>query len=351
MASCINKNSVQYQTLKNRSGLSEFVLESVCRGFINRHGRWPNLDELPDADSTSALKTSLNLNKDGFTKVQTILDFTGTETIEDAIVELNKQFSDLEVSVINIGDEAIVKSIRRPNQYNLNETTETNVDAKVNMPVLLNHQLQRLSSLYGIKFIPIDTQELIHNEEYKDFPIDAQSNKGFIYNGDIYINVDNYSADTPVHELMHLLFGSIRFTNPELYLSLTSKAEKFRTYDMKARALQNRTKQDLNEELFIQEFSKYLVGYSSEITDLSPEELYEVTYNINRVLDSILMGQDSVKTITTKYTSSLRQLAKAVGSTALENKMTLSLSDANIHRTLSNMKSDLIKNGELKEYC
>jgi hypothetical protein len=36
----------------------------------------------------------------------------------------------------------------------------------------------------------------------------------FEYDGEIYINVDRASVDTPIHEMMHLLIGSLRFSNP-----------------------------------------------------------------------------------------------------------------------------------------
>ena len=45
MLSCINKNSVEFQTLKNKSGLTDFELEAECRAFIDILGRFHYLDE------------------------------------------------------------------------------------------------------------------------------------------------------------------------------------------------------------------------------------------------------------------------------------------------------------------
>ena len=59
MLSCINKNSVEFQTLKNKSGLTDFELEAYCRASIDKLGRFPYLDELPYSDSSEYLKKSI----------------------------------------------------------------------------------------------------------------------------------------------------------------------------------------------------------------------------------------------------------------------------------------------------
>ena len=56
MAICINKNSVQYQSLKNRAGIPEFILEAVSRDFMEKYGRLPHLDELPNSNSEPYLR-------------------------------------------------------------------------------------------------------------------------------------------------------------------------------------------------------------------------------------------------------------------------------------------------------
>lgn len=351
MKACINKDSAQYQTLKERSGLPEFILDATCRGFLDRYGRWPNLDELPNVDSSEALSKALNLNENGFTSTDTILNYFGKSNIKDAIIEANKQFSDLEISVLQIGDEAIVKYIKRPNEYNLLQSEDVKIKDSINFPIYIGFQLQKLADLYGINIIPVTTSELNEDERFKGFPIESQSIKGFVYNGNIYLNVNNLTADTPVHELLHLFLGSIRFTNPELYVKLISKAEQFSNYKKALSYFKDRTRQDINEELFIQEFAKYITGNPSQIQNLNEKDLYEINYNINRVLDSMLMGQHSVKLVDNKYLMSIKQIAELVKSEELNGTSSSSLTDSTIHRILDNMKSDLMSNGELKEYC
>lgn len=56
MPVCINKNSVQYQSLKDRAGISELILESVCREYLEKYDRLPHLDEIPRSNSEPYLR-------------------------------------------------------------------------------------------------------------------------------------------------------------------------------------------------------------------------------------------------------------------------------------------------------
>ena len=45
-----------------------------------------------------------------------------------------------------------------------------------------------------------------------------------VHNGKIYINTDRADIDAPIHEMTHMLLGSIRFKNPDLYFDLIESA-------------------------------------------------------------------------------------------------------------------------------
>jgi hypothetical protein len=89
------------------------------------------------------------------------------------------------------------------------------------------------------------------------------------------------------------------------------------------------------------------------MNSLDPDILYQINYNITRTLDSILMGDNSVQAIdnNTLYNSSLRQVAEIVNSSTMVNTSHGFLEDALIHRTLANVKQELLENGDLKEEC
>lgn len=220
--------------------------------------------------------------------------------------------------------------------------------------MIFNESLERLASLYGITFNTVTDAELT-TPEWQEVAPEVASANAFVYNGEIYVNIDRNSVDAPLHEFMHILIGSMRFTNPALYQQIVASVEQFPNYKVLAENYRNRSRNDINEEIFVTEVSKYLIGIPSNISSFDQKILHEINYNAKRVLDSILMGQDSVKTITDDqlYTKSFKQLAQAINSAALNNQFKgfINVKGSELHRKLNNIKSDLFKNKQLEEYC
>lgn len=351
MASCININSVEYQTLKAKSGLSDFELKAECRPFLDKYGRFPYLDELPNSNSEPYLKESIEMT-DTSAKIDKILEVTGAESIEEANVILNDQHRDLEIELIPLRKTAHIEVKHRPSVYNTEELEMVEFDDNINSHVLLNQTIDKLSKLYGINIIPISTSELM-SEEWKDKVPDAKNTSAFIYNGNMYINTEVASIDAPLHEMTHLFFGSIRFTNPELYSSLLQYAQNFGDYTDLVRTFKDRTQNDINEEILVEEFSKYLVGEKSQLDDLNEIVRYNLLYDMGRIFDSVLMGQRSVNSIDKSNLGymTLRDLAKKVKSSILTNSFKGSLDDNTLHRIEMNTKAALLREGKLQEFC
>ena len=215
-----------------------------------------------------------------------------------------------------------------------------------------SNMLKDLSRKLGIKFKAITNRELA-SEQWNGLVSDAKGVNAFIYNGDIYINTDIATLDSPIHELLHILFGSMKFQNRELYEQLVSQATKFSSYQDIAQSYPNRTQNDLNEEVFITELAKHLVGYQSTIDDLPDNIKYEIGYNINRMLDTILMGDASVNCIpkTQLYGLSLKNIAKMVNSASMNTDYSGYFNDATLNRMLANTKQQLMSDGLLQEEC
>ena len=175
--------------------------------------------------------------------------------------------------------------------------------------------------------------------------------KSFILNNDIYVNTDLATLDSPIHEILHLILGSIKFQNPKLYTDLVKVAAQFGNYNKIAKLYPNRTQSDIYEEVFVEEFSKYLVG-NSELNKLPDHIQYEISYNVTRLLDSILMGDTSVRSLDNNiYNMSLQDLVKSVNSRLMTSTLHINLQDAALHRGLGNLKENLLKNGDLREEC
>lgn len=355
---CLNKNSVEYQTLKNMSGLSDFKFDMYASHYVEKYGRYPELDELPKANSEEHLDNYLKVKKVQDTKFAStdhILKVSSSDTINEAIVKINDRYRDLETNIVDSGDISIIETKRRPNQWEsvykggieiISELSPTENSA------IIISMLDRLAKLYGINFKQITNADLT-SEQWKDKVIDSRGVGAFIYNNDIYINTDNANLDAPVHEMMHLLFGSIRYSNPSLYFNMVDMVNTLPGKDKYKEKYYDRTNSDLNEEILVSEFSKYLSGQLSLISNFPEPAIHEIEYNIKRVLDSLLFGEQSIKSINNNviFNSSLHKLAGIVGSKQFETDNFKPINNAQIHRIIANTKQDLLKKGDLKELC
>ena len=219
----------------------------------------------------------------------------------------------------------------------------------VNSFAFFNEIIDKLQTLYGINIIPITNAEL--SQDRWASITGTKGVKSFIYNGNIYINTDIATVDSPVHEFLHLLFGSMKYQNRALYNTLVGQAEQFDSYDTISQNYPNRTRGDINEEVFVTELARYLTGQSNAFNDLPESLKSEIMYNINRTLDTVLMGENSVKCVENPYIMNLKTLAKLVNSSTMISEKRGSLSDATLNRMMANTKSELMKNKELKEEC
>lgn len=360
MAVCLNKNSIEYQTKLKLSGLSGFKFNAFASTFMDKFGRFPELDEIPGADSRPYFKESLAVNTiddTNFVKNEKILSQTGASDISEANIKLNNKFRDLEVQLTSSGNISTVQIRKRPNQwddlYDGNMTIEDNITPSKNN-IVLNNILTKLANLYGINFISTNNEEL-SSKEWDGIVDDAKTTNAFIYNNNIYINTDNSSVDAPLHEMLHLFLGSIRYSDPNLYFSLVNSMQELPNRDMLGNDYKDRTNSDINEELLVSEFSKYVTGENSVLSSLSEPTLQKIMYNVTRVLDSILFGKQSVNTINPSelFNSSLVDLSKYLGSSLINNQYSgsLDVNSAEVHRILANVKSDLMKSNDLKEFC
>lgn len=355
MATCLNRNTPEYQRGLKLSGISEFEYNAFASDFVEKYNRFPELDEIPHANSRPKLEENLGIHKN-FTSSKKILDFTGKESIPEAQIELNRQHKDLKVDVIQLDESSIIDVKNRPNQWEYVDNGITYNSDKVSDGLNSNIMAKitnDLSTHYGINFKLTNTEE-IATGELKNIP-DAATSNAFIYNGDIYINADTARVDAPIHEIMHLLVGSIKFSDPRLYSEVTSMAEQLPNYEKLARLYPNRGKSDVNEEIFISEFAKHVSGEKSILDNINPAISQKIFYNVYRVLDSALFGGTSVKNIDSNqlFNHSLVDLSKMVSSDLVTNKFSgsLNLEDASLHRILENNKADLMRSKKLTEVC
>lgn len=348
MLACINKSSKEFRDLKEMSGLPESYLEAMCRQYESTLGRFPYLDELSGANSEPALIKKLKLSNNGTTTIENLLNTTGKNSVDEALAELNNTYRDLQISGVALGDNTIIiNREHRPTLYREGEIQRITQDNK-HSALIVDDICDKLSTLYGIPIVSLTTLEL--QEQFSNIP-DAGIAKAFIYNNTIYVNTDNATLDSRVHELLHILFGSMKYSNPDLYYSLIEQAQNFKQDSMKF--YKGRTQFDVLEEVFITELAKFLVNMPSQINTLSEAQFHEINYQMNRILDAAFMGDYSTRSIDQQSLLylSLSQIGEYVNSALTNQSFKGSISDAEVSRILGNQKADLIKKGELKEYC
>lgn len=337
---------------ENSSKLNESLFYATIDKWLHDFNRLPNADEFPPeigVDSSVLLKKRLGTKQIGdkhITSMNKLIDYTGRENPLEMQQVLNKLHSDYLFEVIQIDDEVAIKMKKRPTE------APKEVDPIPDMPLAeqaVGHLIDKINEAHGINIKEVTTREVAN---FPDFP-GAAVLKGFIKNGDVYVNTDNSTPDTKIHELMHMFMGGIRFENPNLYENMLSLISKDKDIKYKMRQFRYRTEMDRAEEVLVEEVSKYLSGVKSSIDSLSDADKYELDYHIRRLLDTMLEGDFSNKIIDSKelYTSTLEKVAKIVNSSEVFNNMTGTMSESFVHRLLNNYKSDLLKKGKLKEIC
>ena len=344
---CVVKNS-KYRMKLQQSGISEPLFESFVMDFMDKYGRFPNLDEIPRANSTQHLKDTLHITG-GAANIEDILASTNTTNIIDANIALNDQYTDQDIRLFPLNNTALVYTDRRPSPYVQIQREPQQITKNPNPRTVFTNMFDKFRNQYGINIHTITDKEL---EQWNDIP-EVKTVSAFVHNSEIYINTDLADIDAPIHEMTHILLGSIRFKNPELYYQLVQTANQFEHFDERLAQYPNMAKEDAYEEIFVEEVGRYLSGLNSAISNLPINIQYELHYNIKRLLDTALMGQYSVKSIRNEqlYKMTLPELVKVVNSMMLQPFHATGLDDASMHRMLANTKSELIKNGDLEENC
>lgn len=305
-------------------------------------------------DITEYRGTKEDLHKKGTTYVQVINESAQKNDIDGGLVfkglDDNKK---LDQTIYVVHNPKQIKSA----VSNLGAFSRLNrniYDIEPNGYLVLNNALQKLASLHGITFNETSDAEL-NSEKWQGIIPDASLVNAFIYNGQIYINLDRANLDAPIHEMFHMFVGSLRFTNPSLYQELVESTQSFPNYEQLVQEYPGRTRNDVNEEILVTEVSRYLTGQPSSLAKMDSKTRYEISYNIKRMLDTILMGQDSVKTISEDrlFNLSLKEIAQEVNSAVMVNNFTgtMNVEGSELHRRLNNVKSDLYREGTLEEYC
>lgn len=325
---------MEFQTLLQKSGLPDFYLSAVCADFQEQYGRFPYLDEIDGADSTEFLNDKLKI-RNNYTSIEQIQNFTGKDSIQESQVWLNNNFRDKEIQLLPLTKDSKIYITNRPITKQIENPVE---HFNVNNTLLIENIVDKLKQLYGL---PI---EYITSEDLNKFSIPGIETKGiFTVNGTTYINSEAFSLNSPVYKLVPILISSIR--NTDLYKQLVLESQKYPEF----KEYSEKYKYNPLEESFLYELTNLVSRGSDNLAFLPKNIQYELFYTIKRNLDSILMGESSVKNIndTTLFNSSLKNIINKVNS----NIDNLDYTGTKTDEILQDESKELIEKGLVTEYC
>lgn len=281
---------------------------------------------------------------------RTILEaegFLSQPEIDGALANLTNPIT---VETLKVGKgQYLLRSTNKDVKLNSYHSDPVNGNVRINK---LEALLDRLSDLYGIRFNRVTSSEL-RLGNFKELIPDATRVNAFILNGEIYINTDNASDDAPIHELSHVLLGSLKSTDYDLYSALVNSVESLDDYDSRLEEFPNRARMDVNEEIFVDMFARHF----TENLELPVDSnlMNKAEYEIKRNIDSAIFPNESttkvsLDSISNKSFSEIMDLfGTSINETTIANAFNGNESGTN--RRLANIKEDLLKQGLLKEYC
>lgn len=343
---CVNTKNPEYQTLLKQSGIQEEILKDYSNYFLDKYDRLPRLDELPGADSSKYIKETYNI-KDGLVDINKLSEDLQTFDTIEQIHKLNNMYLDKLIDIEPISDNVgSIEVLSRPTT-DLQEffpKDYSNVQKSV-----INGMLEDIARYSGLDFKTVTTQQV---SEMDDIP-NAAITSAFIKNGVIHINTDLMTADTPVHEMLHIFLGGVKYTSPELYSNLINTVSQLDQFKVFANNYQNRTESDIAEEVLVTEFGKYLTQQTSMFDTIPTIEVQELMYQVKRILDTAIFGDISVKALSNAdlFGKSLFDVAKSVNSDLVRNNFMEVWNFSREHRQLNNLKGSLMKQGLLVEHC
>ncbi len=285
------------------------------------------------------------------------------EQLEEYILKAqgyNQEFIDWVLQGDTVDYEIIQVDTNKYTVRKANNTTYNAEDMPVVPPVRtfkqknndrLNTILDRLEKLYGVKFHRVTTAHLMQGS-FNSIIENATSINAFILDGEIYINMDRASSDAPIHEISHIILGSLKFTNPNMYYNIVSSVEQLEDYQQRLEQYPNRSRSDANEEIFVDMFAKHF----TQGTDLPLDKLTQdkLEYEVKHTIDSAIFPNTSTTKGTTVdiMNSTFEEIMDMFG-TCINRDAFIQAYEGNsvYNRKLANLKEELIKRGDLKEYC
>lgn len=173
-----------------------------------------------------------------------------------------------------------------------NVTVSTIIDAYDNNTSTKSQLIELVrQSVETIKGLHITTDAELVNET-----ADIRNAKGFIRDGEIYINVDRATDDTVIHEFSHIYLAFAKNTHPNEYYSLLEKLHTTDYYSLiKSRhEYRNKRGSDLDEEVLATILGLYYnnSNLSEDAKEIAEEAITLLPEDFTNLLQNVLPTLD-----------------------------------------------------------
>ena len=120
-----------------------------------------------------------------------------------------------------------------------------------------------LDKNFGVKTNIVTTSDIAR--DFKKIIPNAGRVNAFIFNNEIYINIDKATTADSLHEFAHIVMGTIKRNSPKLYYGLLQKIEELPDYNLRLSRFteDKRARTDLNEEIFVDTFGEFFARVSN----------------------------------------------------------------------------------------
>ena len=273
--------------------------------------------------------------KNGIKAVKKLIS-NSTEVSDVRLPKYASATLDKMMQKIGVKQSVEIPTLNTPNILKEYDSVET----LVNMANLLQNK-------FGV------TVNFIHSEELGEFR-EAIPNvddlRAFVMNGEYYINADKASIADPLHEYLHMVLGSMKYSNPEQYTKLVESIENHPLF-AEVSEVYDEVNLDRLEETFIRLFTdtvQHTINqqgvFSEEVFDNAVKEgivnMFDLQGDMENEFSYDLLDTE-VREILTGFSSSLIE-----GGDSMYNK-----DNAVEMISISSTLRSLIKNGNLKEQC
>lgn len=211
-----------------------------------------------------------------------------------------------------------------------------------------------LDKNFGVKTNIVTTSDIAR--DFKKIIPNAGRVNAFIFNNEIYINIDKATTADSLHEFAHIVMGTIKRNSPKLYYGLLQKIEELPDYNLRLSRFteDKRARTDLNEEIFVDTFGEFFARVSNPWFNDKTLDMKELGEKFKQGTQKMLQtGKDiNSETVGRLLNMSVNEIMTEFGSTLAEKDPSMFDMDiAHESRVTSNLIKTLMESGKLIENC